>query len=592
MPCSASSLGGRSIRHLLVLSAVSATCLLGSSQALASSLTPGDVVVERDGSGGLEALTSSATPVYLNEFAPNGSPVTALALPTSASGSNKPLLDSGTAPSDGLLTLSGNGECLLTVGYDAVAGTEKVGETPDKTFPRTVAVINGSGAINTTTALTDFANANNARSATSSDCKKIWVGGNGNKGTGGVVEAELGASIGVQLDESATNLRQVEVVDGQLYTSADPTKAPGISIAKVGSGLPSTSPQSITNLSFETGPEEPYAFSLLTLGLGSTPDTMYVADNKRSEVVKYGLSGGKWVEHGAVEIPAELTGVTANDVNGAVTIYATSSASSGKGGALYRLSDVSGVNGTLSGIPVEIAKAPANEAFRGVAFSPGTTIGSGGSPPPAPSISAAETSLPAAQADPTNPTLPITVGDTGYAPSELTVSVTSSKESVAPVSGITVTGTGTERVLSVAPGAVGVSKLTLTVEAPDGVFASTRVNYGVSEYEGSPSDRYYGGASEAATAIGIGGGYMIVGEDETNTLELFHERVSGPPVKSFNFNSELPSGTAEVNIHSSARAGNIIYWVGSMDNTTAEKSCPPMTPSSRPQSPARERTPN
>jgi len=559
----------RAARAALVLLAVTAVGLGCAAQASATSLTPGDVVVERDGAGGVEALTSSATPVFLNEFEPTGALVTALALPTSVSGSNKPLLDSGAATSDGELTLSENAQCVVMAGYDAPPGTEKITETNDKTYPRTVALINGKGEINTTTALTNFANEGNTRGATSSECKKVWVGGNGTKTTGGIVEAEVGASTGTQLDEADTNVRQVEAVGGQLYTSADPAKAPGVSIAKVGSGLPAAKGQTITNLPFETAPEEPYGFSLLTLGLGSTPDTIYVADNKRSMVVKYGLSAGKWAEHGAVAIPAELTGVTANDVGGAVAIYATSSGSTGKTGALYRISDVSGVNGTLSGIPVEVAKAPANEAFRGVAFAPGTTIGSGGTPPPAPTVAAAETALPAALGDSTNPTLPITVGDSGYAPSELTVSVTSSKESVAPVSGITVTGTGSERTLTVKPVAVGVSKLTLTVEAPDGVFTSTQVSYGVSEYQGSPSDRYYSGAADAGSSIDLGGGYMIVAGDGSNVLNLYHERVSGHPIKTFDFNADLPYGATEANIHSMARAGNTLYVVGSFDNTNS-----------------------
>ena len=560
-------MSGRGTRRALVLLVTVASVLSCAAQASATSFTPGDVMVERDDNGGVEALTSSATPVYLDEFEPTGGFVTALALPTSASGSNEPLLDSGSATSDGELTLSENGQCVVMAGYDAPLGTEHITESNDKTDPRTIAVINGSGEINTTTALTNFANEGNTRGATSSECKKLWVGGNGTKTSGGIVEAEVGASTGTQLDEADTNIREVEAVDGQLYASADPTKAPETSIATVGSGLPTTNGQTITNLPFETAPEEPYGFSLLTLGLGPTPDTLYVADEKRSEVVKYGLTGGKWVEHGAVEIPAEATGVTANDVNGAVTIYATSSGSNGKTGTLYRISDVSGVNGALSGVPVEIAKAPANEAFRGVAFAPGTTIGSGGTPPPAPTIAAAATALPAALDDPTNRTMPITVGDSAYAASELTVTVSSSKESVAPVSGITVTGSGSERTLSVTPAAVGVSKLTLTVEAPDHVFTSTQVSYGVSEYEGDPSDRYYSGAADAGSSIDVGGGYIIVAGDESNVLDLYHERVSGPPVKSFNFDSELPFGTTEVNIHASARAGNTLYWVGSLDNT-------------------------
>ena len=566
--------GGR--RGLLVLLAASAAALAWAPQAGATSLTPGDVVVERDGNGGVEALTSSATPVHLDEFGPLGGLAASLALPTEVSGSNKPLLDSGGATSDGDLTLSGNGECLLTVGIDAKPGTTHVLETKDTSNPRVVAVVNGKGEINTETALTNFANENNPRSATSENCKKLWVGGDGTKTTGGVLFTELAKTTGTQLNEDK-NVRQVEVADNQLYVSADPEKEP-ITVATVGSGLPETTKTPITNLPFATPPEEPYAYSLLTLGLGGTPDTLYVADKRKggetSAIVKYGLSGGKWVEHGSVEIPCEgcvseegVTGVTANDVNGLVTIYATCSGVGGKEGTLYRVADVSGVNGTLSGVPQEIAKAPTNEAFRGVAFAPGTTIGSGGTPPPAPSISAAESALPAALGDPTNKTMPITVEDPAYSPSELTVTVASSKESVAPVSGISVTGSGKERTLHVTPGEVGESKLTVTVEAPNGVFASTQIAYGVSEYEGDPSDRYYSAAADSGASIDVGGGYMVIAGDESNVLKLYHERVSGPPLKTWDFDSQLPFGAASVNIHGSARAGNTLYFVGGAGNT-------------------------
>jgi hypothetical protein len=562
--------------------ATTAAALGCAVQASATALTPGDVVVERDGAG-TEGLTSSATPVFLNEFEPGGGLVTTLALPTAASGSNKPLLDSGTSSSDGLMTLSGNAECLLAVGYDTTVGFENVTESSTKTVPivpRTVAIIKGNGAIDTTTALTNFANENNARSATSNNCTEVWVGGNGTKTTGGVVwVSKPGVSTGTQLNENFKNVRQVEVVDGQLYVSADPEKASGLTIASVGSGLPTTKPQAFTNLPFETSPEQPYAYSMLTLGLGppTVPDTMYVAECPTcgektvgaSAVSKYGLIGGKWVKKGSVEIPGALTGVTANDVNGLVTVYATSSGTNGKQGTLYRILDVSGVNGTFSGVAEEISNAPANEAFRGVAFAPGTTIGSGGEPPTVPTITAAEPALPAALGDPTNRSMPITVKDSGYAPSELTVTVRSSKESVAPVSGITVTGTGSERTLSVTPAAVGISKLTLTVEAPNGVFTSTQVSYGVSAYQGDPSDRYYSGAADAGASIDVGGGYMIVAGDESNVMNLYQERTSGPPAKTFNFNSQLPFGATEVNIHSVARAQNTLYWVGSLDNTNS-----------------------
>jgi hypothetical protein len=550
-------------RASVVLLATIVLALGAAQQATASPLTPGDVVVYRVGSGGAEALTASATSADLDEFAPGGSPATTLAFPTTTVGSNKALVASGSASSEGLLTLSENGEYLMATGYNAPPGTPTIGEQKATTFPRTVGRVSGAGVINTETALTDFADKNNPRSAVSSDGTKIWVGG----AAGGVRFTELKKTTSTSLQSLVTNARQVAIFNKQLYASADPTKngASGFTIATVGSGLPTAPTQTISSLPFETAPEQPFAYSLLALGLGPAPDTIYVADNKLGGVSKYSLQGGKWVRKGTVEIPF-VTGVTANDVNGVVTIYATSSGKNGVLGSLYKLSDVSGVNGTLSGVPIEIATAPANEAFRGVAFAPGTVIGSGGTPPPAPTIAAAENTLAAAFEDPTNQSLPISIGDSNFSPSELSVTVRSSNQTVAPTSGITVTGSGASRTLSVTPAAVGTSKLTLTVEAPDGSFASTQVNYGASAYQGDASDRYYAGAGNASTAIDVGGGYMILGDDESNVLHLYHERTSGEPVKSFDFTNQLPNKATEIDIEASARAGNTLYWMGSLSN--------------------------
>ncbi len=130
-------------RSFVVLLAIAAATLGFSGQAGATSLTAGDVVVERDGNGGAEALTSSATPVYLNEYEPVGGLAATLPLPTTTSGSNHRLLDSGSATSDGQLTLSGNGECLLTVGYDADRrpASVKVTKTKAAQHPRVVALV-------------------------------------------------------------------------------------------------------------------------------------------------------------------------------------------------------------------------------------------------------------------------------------------------------------------------------------------------------------------------------------------------------------------------------------------------------------------
>ncbi|HXP29438.1 MAG TPA: hypothetical protein VN804_06755, partial [Solirubrobacteraceae bacterium] len=537
-------------RRLLLAAIVGALALVAVAQAQATSLTPGDVVVYRVGTG-TGALSSGAFPVFLDEYAPNGTLVESVALPTSTSGSNKPLVASGSGSSEGLLTLSGNGEYLMESGYDAAVGTAKISETADTSDPRVIGRVSASGEINTSTALTDVGNANNPRGAASSDGKNLYWSGAGKSTSGGVHFATLGASTSTLLSTSDTNARAVEIYNGQLYSSSDPTKE-SINIATVGSGLPTTSGQATTNLPFATAPSEPYAFSLLTLGLGSAPDTMYVADNGAGAIAKYSLISGKWTKEGSVAVSA-VTGVTANDVSGVVTIFATTSGSSGEGGVLYEFTDSSGVNGTLTGTATQIATAPANESFRGVAFAPGTAIGSGGGtpPPPAPTISASEGSLPAALEDPTNATDTISVADEGVAAGELSVKASSSNTKVAPTAGISVEGSGAQRTLRVTPGAVGRSTITLTVEAPGGASTSTSVEYGVSAYQGDESDRYYSTAGNGSTAIDVGGGYMIVGDDESNVLRLYHQRVSGPPVKKFDFTGKLPDGTAEIDIESS-----------------------------------------
>src|SRR5262249_20835582 len=200
-----------------------------------------------------------------------------------------------------------------------------------------------------------------------------------------------------------------------------------------------------------------------------------------------------------------------------------------------------------------------------------TTFGSGGTPPPpAPTITPAETSLPAAIGDPTNPTLSLKVSQEGVEPSELTVTASSSNPSVA--ASAEVSGTGTNRTLTVTPGGtVGPSAITLTVKAPGGGEASTTVDYGLSANQGDESDRYYAGAGNASTAIDVGGGYMVVGDDEGNVLRLYHERNSGEPVKTFDFTKVLPVGAGEADIEASAREGNTLYWMGSLAHKKSGK---------------------
>jgi len=101
----------------------------------------------------------------------------------------------------------------MATGYNAPLGTANIGETKATTFPRTVGRVSAAGVINTETALTDVADKNNPRGATSSDGTKIWVGG----GAGGVRFTELKKTTSTSLQSLVTNVRQVAIFNKQLY---------------------------------------------------------------------------------------------------------------------------------------------------------------------------------------------------------------------------------------------------------------------------------------------------------------------------------------------------------------------------------------
>lgn len=552
---------------------------------------PGDVVVYRVGDGSA-ALSGSAAPVFLDEYSPSGTLVHSTPLPTAANGAQGALTGSGSAASEGGLTLSADGRYLVATGYDAALGTSGLSSSAAKTLPRTVARVDASGAVDTSTVLTDFADGNNPRSAVSSDGTGFWVGG----AAGGVRYVPLGGATSTEIvSNTYKNVRQLEITDGQLYTSADPTKA-GLTVATVGSGLPTTGSLTPQNLPFAvpaTAPGEPYGYALLTLagpttGPAGAPDTLYVADNAAGAIVKYGLSNGSWVQQGSTAVPG-VTGLTAQDEDGTVQLYATSPGD-GTTGTLYSVTDDSGIGGTLDAAAQPIATAPDAEAFRGVAFAPGTVTGHGGGgvAGAAPLISADQPGLPGTLSDGTdgtdagNPTLGLTLGvptgdgsgsGSGSAPTwtvnDLTVTAASSDQSVVPDSGITVTGTGAHRTVAVVPAGVGRATLTLTATAPDGSHASVQVPYGASAPLGDSSQRYLSGAGNASAAIDVGDGYLLVADDESDVLRLYHGTVSGPPVRTFDFTSQLPYGTAEVDLESAARSGDTIYWEGSMSTSSS-----------------------
>ena len=321
-------------------------------------LKAGDIVVYQVGSG-TGTLSSSAVAVFLDEYSTSGTLVQQIALPTATMGANFQFTDSGSAGSDGLISLSGDGTAILAAGYDAPVGTASVASSTAANAPRVIAVISSNGTVDTSTQLgATFGSGNNARSA---------AGISGLPGTSVYAGTATGAGVATEgtpgaTSISATNTEQTQVYNGQLYFSTQKSP-PGPGIYQFATAQPTgTSTATLLAGTGSVATPSDFAFAHLNTAVaGTTPDTLYIADG--TNIDKLSLQGGAYVATGSVAL-AGVTGITTEVVNGTQTLFATAPT------GLYSLADTSGAGGTLTGTPMLIAAAPTNTAFRGDALAP------------------------------------------------------------------------------------------------------------------------------------------------------------------------------------------------------------------------------
>ncbi len=175
--------------------------------------------------------------------------------------------------------------------------------------------------------------------------------------------------------------------------------------------------------------------------------------------------------------------------------------------------------------------------------------------------------------DPTDPArfsgLDFTIADDITAVSSLVVNVSSGNVTVVPNANILLTGSGASRNIKITPALVGFANITISVN--DG---SNTTNY-IINYAASASSvnttgtRFHTGTSDASTAVMIDVNYMLVADDENQVLRLYDRRNSGLPVTGFDYSISLGviASNPEVDIESSVRVGNRIYWLGSHSNS-------------------------
>ncbi|WP_052732300.1 IPT/TIG domain-containing protein [Hymenobacter terrenus] len=359
-----------------LLACLAVLLLLWPSLASAAPFAPGNLVVVRIGDGSA-ALTSAATATFLLEYTPAGVLVQTIALPTAAAGSNSILTNTGSSTSDALLTRSADGRYLVLTGYDAAVGTTSLTNTTAATNNRIIGRVAADGTVDTSTRLGDaFSGSSttgvNIRSAATVDGTSFYAVGS-NSGVRYVPFGNSGTAATTALNTAVpTNNRGVNIFGGNLYVSSASGAFQGIS--QVGTGLPTTGPQTITQLAgfpAASGPQ-PYGFYFADLS-ATVPgvDVVYVADdriNADGGIQKWSLVGSTWTLNGNI---ANNSATALRGLDGATTGSTVALVASGTGG-LYLVSDNAGYNAAPSTttLSAPLATAGTNGVFRGAAFAP------------------------------------------------------------------------------------------------------------------------------------------------------------------------------------------------------------------------------
>lgn len=303
--------------------------LVGSASALP--FTPGNIAVLRVVSATGGAPTNVGTQVFIDEYLPTtvgqAGPVQSISVPTTTVGGQRRLVLSGSATSEGGLSLSADGRYLLFGGYDAALGTA-VTPLLSAATPRTIGRIDASGNLDTSTVLGNGEfGGSNFRSVASIDGNLLYAGGNGATGAGGVRTITYGTQTsggnpGVLIETGIQNVRRVSIQNNQLYISAQTSAQGLVGVGSVGSGVPNTSGQLVSTLintaGTPTGSNYDFYFASTT--------TCYVADTNSTATVggvqRWDLVGSSWVRQYILSggLSTGISGLTGR-TDGAGNVY-------------------------------------------------------------------------------------------------------------------------------------------------------------------------------------------------------------------------------------------------------------------------------
>lgn len=189
--------------------------------------------------------------------------------------------------------------------------------------------------------------------------------------------------------------------------------------------------------------------------------------------------------------------------------------------------------------------------------------------------------------DPTDPgeqlgvVLNVLNNGTAISATNYTLTASSSNTSVVATTGVTIIKSNGTATVKVSPLSTGYTDITLTMTS-DSNTTTFVINYAASAASFTPSQTFFhSGYSDASAAIVLDENYMVVSDDEKNTLNIYSRNHSGQPVKAFdyanildlNLSGSMSDGVPrEIDVEAAAKSpsnSNRSYWLGSLGNQSS-----------------------
>ena len=341
---------------------------------------PGNLLINVIGNGSTTLSGGNAINISLIQAQQNGSVVSTIPVPATASGSNYAMVASNSATSDGEISLSVDGTKSFFGGYNNAIGTSNVINNAGGYIVGYV----DNGAINTATQFNTSSvfPSNNFRGVCA-DGSNIW--GSGQNGMAYI--AQSGNSAGTTLSGSFGSGNSKDVRWSNIFTylnsNATLTKQLFVSsgagtqgIYSVGTGETTTGSPALTAVE-TSGLSSPYGFIFFSSGaLGATYDLLYVIGDGGDGLNKYYYNGTSWSSKGWLSGSGRgLTGYL--NSSGHPVLFFTDGSGSNLGSNVYTYTDATSPStslgsGSSSYISVStlLYTAGTDYAVRGISFTP------------------------------------------------------------------------------------------------------------------------------------------------------------------------------------------------------------------------------